>query len=40
MFGEDTSAAAKLPWPMPFIIVAPSVSPSGVSIDIFVLSFR
>ena len=26
MFWEDACAAAKLPWPMPFIIVAPSVS--------------
>ena len=40
MFRDYASAAAKLPCPMPFIMVAPSVSPSGVSIEISVLLFR
>ena len=36
MFRDEARAAAKLPCPVPFIIVAPSVSPNGVNIDIFV----
>ena len=39
ILSDDASAAAKLPWPMPFIIVAPSVSLSGVIMEIFVLLF-
>ena len=27
LLSDDASAGAKLPWPIPFIIVAPSVSP-------------
>ena len=33
----DDANAAKLPCSIPFIIVAPSVSSSSVSIDVFVL---
>ena len=32
ILSDDASASAELPWPIPFIIVAPSVSPRGVSI--------
>ena len=34
MFMDEASAAAKLPCLMPFIIVAVSVSPKGVTIEI------
>ena len=37
MFIDEASAAAKLPCPTSFIIVALSVSPTGVSIDILFL---
>ena len=37
MFRDDANAAAKLPCYIPLIMVAPSVSPSGVNIDILVL---
>ena len=40
IFSDDARAAAKLPCPIPFIIVAWSVSPTGVSTDIFVLLFK
>ena len=39
MFIDDPRAAAKLPWPIPFIMVAFSVSPTGVIIEMRVLKF-
>ena len=39
IFMDDAYTAAKLPCPIPSIIVAPSVSPTDVRIDILVLLF-